>query len=491
MLARNALWNLAGLGLPLLVALACIPPLIDALGTPRFGLLTLLWAVLSYVGLFDLGVGRAMTQRLAAAIGAGREDELSALAADGLALLAGLGIVAGLALWALAPAGIAALDLRELSREALDGTHAIAWALPFVMLTSGLRGAMEASGAFATINVVRLATGVLTVLGPLLVVRFGRNDLGDVAWALAAVRVAGCLAYAACVARLLPGALRIDRASPARLPPLLRAGGWMTVANLVGPLMSYIDRFVVGAAASMHAVAWYATPQEIVNRLLILPFALSNALFPRLSAMHASQGGEGAVAWSLERLSIGTLFLVLLPVTLVLGVFAGPILEHWVGTEYAVEGATAMLVMCAGVLANAIAHVPFASIQARGGARTTALLQLVELPCFVGTLWALVSLWGVVGAALAWTLRVVVDLLALWLIARPKSPRGEPARDRAGFAIGLVAAAAFACAALAPGRWAPVGALAIGSVAWTAAFLQMRGDLPALLSLRKVAGLPR
>ena len=70
MILRNALLNLAGLGLPMLVALACIPPLVMLLGTPRFGLLTLLWAVVSTLGVFDLGVGRALTQQLSAAVGA-------------------------------------------------------------------------------------------------------------------------------------------------------------------------------------------------------------------------------------------------------------------------------------------------------------------------------------------------------------------------------------------------------------------------------------
>lgn len=490
MIARNALWNLAGLGLPLVVALMCIPPLIDALGTARFGLLTLLWSVLSYVGLFDLGVGRALTQQLAAAIGAGRRESLAGFASDGLALLGGIGVLVGLGLWSVAPVGVAALGVQEFERESIDSVHAIAWAMPFVLLTAGLRGVMEASGAFATINAVRLATGVATILGPLLVVRFGRNDLGDVAWVLAAVRVAGCLAYAVCVARLLPGALMPRSPTLARFAPLLRVGGWMTVANLVGPLMSYIDRFVVGVVASIQVVAWYATPQEIVTRLLIAPFAICNVLFPRLTEVHAAQGGRMA-GWEIERLAIGVLFLALLPVTLLLGVFAGPILHHWVGPEFAREGASAMLVLCAGVLANAIAHVPFAAIQARGGARATALLQLVELPCYVVVLWLLASEFGAVGAALAWTLRTVVDLAALWVTARPRPVRGEPARDRPGIAIGALAVSAFAWAAIVPGAWAGVGALCLGAVAWTAALLWMRDDLPGLLSLRKADGLTR
>ncbi len=61
-LVRNALLNLVGQGSPLLVALIAIPLLIKGLGTDRFGVLTLAWIVVGYFGLFDLGLGRALTK---------------------------------------------------------------------------------------------------------------------------------------------------------------------------------------------------------------------------------------------------------------------------------------------------------------------------------------------------------------------------------------------------------------------------------------------
>ena len=64
-LLKHSAYNLLGLGLPLLVAIFTMPVLIRGLGEARFGLLTLIWAVVSYFGLFDLGLGRALTQQLA------------------------------------------------------------------------------------------------------------------------------------------------------------------------------------------------------------------------------------------------------------------------------------------------------------------------------------------------------------------------------------------------------------------------------------------
>ena len=61
-ITHNVLWNLVGAGLPLLVAIFVIPILIKNIGTARFGVLTLAWAVVGYFSLFDLGLGRAITK---------------------------------------------------------------------------------------------------------------------------------------------------------------------------------------------------------------------------------------------------------------------------------------------------------------------------------------------------------------------------------------------------------------------------------------------
>lgn len=66
---RDVLWNLVGTGLPMLVAIPAIPALISGLGAARFGVLTLAWVVVGYFSLFDLGLGRAMTQLVAEKLG--------------------------------------------------------------------------------------------------------------------------------------------------------------------------------------------------------------------------------------------------------------------------------------------------------------------------------------------------------------------------------------------------------------------------------------
>ena len=62
-LNRGALYNLLGTGIPLLVGLISVPILLKSLGNQTFGLLTLIWTAIGYFGLFDFGIGRALSQQ--------------------------------------------------------------------------------------------------------------------------------------------------------------------------------------------------------------------------------------------------------------------------------------------------------------------------------------------------------------------------------------------------------------------------------------------
>ncbi|NIP58769.1 MAG: oligosaccharide flippase family protein, partial [Gemmatimonadetes bacterium] len=61
---------------------------------------------------------------------------------------------------------------------------------------------------------------------------------------------------------------------------LLRLGGWMTVTNVVSPLMEYVDRFVIGSLLTLSAVAYYATPYEAVTKIVLAPVAVAGVFFP-------------------------------------------------------------------------------------------------------------------------------------------------------------------------------------------------------------------
>jgi O-antigen/teichoic acid export membrane protein len=68
-LTRNSFLNLFGLAVPMLAAFITIPFLIRNLGTDRFGVLNLVWLIVGYFSLFDMGIGRAITKFVSERLG--------------------------------------------------------------------------------------------------------------------------------------------------------------------------------------------------------------------------------------------------------------------------------------------------------------------------------------------------------------------------------------------------------------------------------------
>jgi O-antigen/teichoic acid export membrane protein len=89
-LRNNTLWNLAGSGLPLIAAAALIPFMLQRLGNEAFGVLTLIWALIGYFSLFDMGVGRALTYELSKLRGAAYTDSAQQHSEISLTLKAGV-----------------------------------------------------------------------------------------------------------------------------------------------------------------------------------------------------------------------------------------------------------------------------------------------------------------------------------------------------------------------------------------------------------------
>jgi O-antigen/teichoic acid export membrane protein len=420
LLARNTVWNLLGNVAPMIVAVFCIPILIRGLGRERFGVLTLAWALIGYAGLFDLGLGRALTQLVARKLGAGEEGEIPSLVWTSLLLMLVLGLIGTAAIFFISPwlAGRALNIPGSLEAETLKSFRLLGFSLPFVITTTGLRGLLEAHQRFGLINALRIPLGAFTFAGPLLALPFSKSLVPVVA-TLVVGRVVAWVVHLYLCKRILPELGRPIVWDPSEVGPLLRFGGWMTISNLVSALMTMIDRFLIGALVTMTAVTYYATPYEMVTKLWLVPGALAGVMFPAFSTSSVQDHNRTAV---LFRRSVKFILLVLFPLVLVIIVLAKGGLRIWLGTEFATNGVHVVQWLAVGVFINSLALVPSALVQGVGRPDLTAKLQVLELPAYLTALIWLTKEYGIEGAAIAWTGRVAVDALILFIMARRLLP---------------------------------------------------------------------
>ncbi len=187
-------WNLAGLSLPLLIAVVTVPPLIARLGNERFGLLALAWGLVGYAGALDLGIGRALTQWVARLRGEGNLSTVGPIlmTANRITLIAGLVGAVLIATAALSGLGSWVKADTILPSEIQYAMLLLAIALPAQAMSSTYRGVNEAFLNFKGVSLLRVGLGVVGFGGPYLVSFFTI----DLAWLVATLVVSRLMASA-------------------------------------------------------------------------------------------------------------------------------------------------------------------------------------------------------------------------------------------------------------------------------------------------------
>ncbi len=435
LLGRNAIWNLGGSLAPLLAAAIAVPLIISSIGTERFGLLTIVWALAGYFNFFDFGLGQAITHRISH--GLEREDDATLAGAvwTALWLMLLIGILAG-GLFANSVTWLVE-DLLKipqvLQAEMRTVFYIVAFSLPFVVTTAGFRGVLEAHQAFPQINLIRVPMGIFIFLSPLPVLLFDQS-LVPIVVILIAGRLLAWVAYVYFTLKKMPSLQKVLFLQLQQIPPLLSFGGWMTVSNLTLPIMVYFDRFVIGALLSLSAVAFYVTPHEIVTRLRIIPTAMGSVMFPALARSINTKTNDIA---RLLRESQTAIFLSVLPASLIMTAFAHDAMRLWLNADFADQSAQVVQWLAAGVFINAMGFIPVNMIRAAGRPDIPAKIYLIELPLFFVLLIFAVKTYGINGAAFTYFFRWLIDTIAMLFMCGKLEPRSRADCYRVSWFCGL------------------------------------------------------
>jgi O-antigen/teichoic acid export membrane protein len=420
--SENFAFNLAGAIAPAAAAAIALPKIVETIGVDRVGILAIGWAVVGAFSLLDLGIGRALTHETAVLLARNEPRKIPPLVSSALTLLGGLGAVVGLLL-ALA-AGLLARAMNVpagLYAEASASIMATALTLPFVTTSSGLRGVLEAFGRFDWSSLIRVWVGLCTYVGPLVAVTaFDSVPLAIAT--IAAARLVATVSMVAMVASLTGGwpSLRGVRG----LGTIVTRGIWMSASSVVGAVLAVADRFVLGLTVSIAAVAFYATPQEIVARLTVLPMAVGGILFPALSAAAVRSGPDTGA------LFVRGLWLTLAllgPLAATAAALAPEWLTAWLGPAFGDASTKVVQWACLTALLQGLAVTPLSLLQASGHTRLAGAIHLIELPLSIAAFWTGAVVAGIEGVAFVLAVRAAVDLAILLQASSRTSPAVAPA----------------------------------------------------------------
>jgi O-antigen/teichoic acid export membrane protein len=440
--AMGAAWNIFGRLGPLLVAVIATPFLVHGLGVARWGIFTLALSLIGMFGVFDFGFGRALTRLIADRVATGAEAASPVV--TGIAVLMGLGVAGGLVMaWLARFYTETALHLPPaLAHEVLLSLYVLCASAPLVILNGALWGVLSAFQRFAPANLLNVPILAMYYLGPLLMLHF-IDSLVAVMAVLVACRLVMTIGYAAICLDAMPS-LRQGRLSWRAVLPVIRFGGWMTISNLIWPILLYMDRFAIAAMLSAAMTAYYATPFDLIIRFSVIPIAIMQTAFP---AMTTSYRSDVAAARRLfRRASIAIVTLVFPAALLVVGC-AVPLLRLWLGEGFATHSSDVLRLLGIGVMFMCADTVPVGLIDGIGRPDVNAKLAVLSLAIYAPAVLVLIRLFGIEGAALGWTLRETSTYLArLFLCSRLYPPiRADLMMLLPSLGAGLAMLVAIAC----------------------------------------------
>ena len=406
-ISRHTTYNLAGAVLPIGVTLITVPLYLQVVGLERYGILNICWVVLGYVGFLDLGLGPAVSQKIAsAAKDDGDTAEAVFWTAVWLSLAAGL--LSALLVYAGAAAYFASGRLASpFSEEIRQAVPLLGLMLPVGMMSGVAAGALQGRQRFLALNLISTTSSTLTLVLPLAAAYFWAPTLSALLVGALAARLVGLLLNYWTSFRAVPLS-RPGMPKRALIPSLMKLGGWMTVSTALTPFFVTIDRLAIGAMLGAAAVAAYAIPSSLIARMAIVPWGLASALFPRFAA------GSEAERRHLMGLALSAIAVTMTPLCLLVIAVAGPFFAFWVGPDLAAISSPLAYLLIVGAWANGVALVPFTMLQGSGRADIAAKINLLEILPYLLLLGGSLLLFGLPGAALAWAITRGVDCALLF-----------------------------------------------------------------------------
>ena len=508
---RNVLASFAGKMLTALLSLAFTPLFSRLLGMEAYGLIGFSITLNAALNLLDMGFSATMNREMAqltvplgvgadlsagngrVAIPAERAQEARTLVRTlervywPICLLIALGIAL------LAPA-LAHRWVHVQRLHAATVQHAIvlmglslALQWPFTLYEGGLMGLQRQ----VLLNVIAVVVALLRNIVPLVILLYSPSIVTYFTWQLVVSAVmTGLVCWS--LWRALPPSQERARFDTNVLRRIWKFAAGMAGITTVNLLITQADKGVLSRVFPLPTLGYYTLAIGAAGAIYYLVAPINNALFPRFVQMFAQH--ETAALARLYHAGCQAMSVVILPVGLVLAVFAPEVMLLWTrDANTAAHTSRLVAWLAGGFVCNGLMTLPFSLQTAAGWTRLTLLISAVWAAAIVPLLLGMTHLFGPEGAAMVWFAMNFSHLFTIVPFVHRRLLQGELARwylhdlGRPALAGGLVV---LAFRLLPPVSGSRSGAAAWLLVIWMCSVSAAMLVSPQARSLRKQRAAP-
>ena len=334
-LARNSLLNLIGFSVPILMMLVFTPLLIKYVGVEGYGLWSLSISILGMVGVFELGLGTAITKYVSEYTARQDQVGLSTVIISGFFLDLVMGCIITIFLYLFADPIARLFSSSSVKHSQITGVIQITafGFIPLLLRNSTLAVPMGLQ-RYAFPTAIKIIQSILVFAMTFTLVSLGFAIETAVMNMVFLMWLAGLSSFLVAFRYIRPFKVKWVW-SKSHSKQIFSFMSVVSLSGLGSVIFSSLDRLTVGVVLGLSGVTYYTVAIGIPNKLLDLSNALTSALMPAASTWN-STNDAGHLWWILKR---STWFITMTNflLVMVLLVFSRPLLVLWLGGNMIAE----------------------------------------------------------------------------------------------------------------------------------------------------------
>lgn len=388
-------WNILGQAAVLIVNFLSTPIILGHLGTEGYALYTLMWTVINYLTLFNLGTSQA-----AGTFTAQRHSQahypLGWLLRGTFYAQAALSLVAAAALF-LGRDWVSALFCRS-SPEAMALAPkvfiCVAAAVPAYFLMQLASNILYGLQRFAAQSLLGILQSSTVALAAVALMYFGWGSLLNVALAFTACHfaMAGWTLWTIRDALARPG-----EPNPEFAREFVKFSWRALLSQTVLLIASQGDRVFLGSLVPLSAMGYYIVASSLAQKFNLLCGAVSATAFPLLAELYGQKDEP-----RLRRFYLKTTELILfinLPISILSFILVPQFMGLWLGADFSAAGSWPFRLLLWSNMIFLVAQLAVNLVYGQGHPQLYAGYQAAKTALTL-ILWPwLITRWGILGAA--------------------------------------------------------------------------------------------
>ncbi len=417
---KNAIYNLFGWAIPVVVSFLAIPFIVKILGNDKYGILMLSEALIGYFAILDINLTQGSIRYIAEYHAKGHEKEVNEVFSFSFLIYAIIGIVGAILIFF----SIDTIFLKILKiPQHLKGSARIVFYITAVgfllnLIQSYLSSLPKSGHRFDISAKMEIVFSIGLTLLTVLILHMG-SDIVGVSVLRIVILLMNTLVLYFVIKKILPYLNFKFSIRKETVRKITTFSGYAFMSKIASTIGAYADKLIIGAVIGSAAVTLYAVPFMLVGRLIAISHRLSMGLFPIASEMGST--GRLEDLKKIYRDLSRHIFFLNIAITTVLCLFSKQILQLWMGEEFSQQTYIILIFIALAYFMDSLTHLPslvndgLSYPQITGGfALSRAVFSII--PMLIGA-----KFYGVVGVSVAYFISSLIFSSAFLIYVHKKT----------------------------------------------------------------------